>query len=93
MPLVILHHLLNISVQLANKRGLKKKIHKEFQLFTENELRKLNKAFNLKTDNVTNIVRSYYYACIGITGGTVVTSSPCRPYSCAKTIFCREEQL
>jgi hypothetical protein len=24
MPLVILHHLLNISVQLANKRGLKK---------------------------------------------------------------------
>jgi hypothetical protein len=25
MPLVILHHLLNVSVQLANKRGLKKK--------------------------------------------------------------------
>jgi hypothetical protein len=24
MPLVILHHLLNVSVQLANKRGLKK---------------------------------------------------------------------
>jgi hypothetical protein len=26
MPLVILHHLLNVFVQLANKRGLKKKI-------------------------------------------------------------------
>jgi hypothetical protein len=26
MPLVILHHLLNVSVQLANKRGLKKKV-------------------------------------------------------------------
>jgi hypothetical protein len=25
MPLVILHHLLNVSVQLANTRGLKKK--------------------------------------------------------------------
>jgi hypothetical protein len=25
VPLVILHHLLNVSVQLANKRGLKKK--------------------------------------------------------------------
>jgi hypothetical protein len=25
MPLVILHHLLNVSVQLANKRGFKKK--------------------------------------------------------------------
>jgi hypothetical protein len=25
MPLVILHHLLNVFVQLANKRGLKKK--------------------------------------------------------------------
>jgi hypothetical protein len=25
MPPVILHHLLNVSVQLANKRGLKKK--------------------------------------------------------------------
>jgi hypothetical protein len=24
MPLVIFHHLLNVSVQLANKRGLKK---------------------------------------------------------------------
>jgi hypothetical protein len=24
MPLVILHHLLNVSVQLANKRGFKK---------------------------------------------------------------------
>jgi hypothetical protein len=24
MPVVILHHLLNVSVQLANKRGLKK---------------------------------------------------------------------
>jgi hypothetical protein len=24
MPLVILHHFLNVSVQLANKRGLKK---------------------------------------------------------------------
>jgi hypothetical protein len=24
MPLVILHHLLNVTVQLANKRGLKK---------------------------------------------------------------------
>jgi hypothetical protein len=24
MPLVILHHLLNVSVQLANTRGLKK---------------------------------------------------------------------
>jgi hypothetical protein len=24
MPLVILHHLLNVFVQLANKRGLKK---------------------------------------------------------------------
>jgi hypothetical protein len=23
MPLVILHHLLNVSVQIANKRGLK----------------------------------------------------------------------
>jgi hypothetical protein len=26
MPLVILHHLLNVFVQLANKRGLKKKM-------------------------------------------------------------------
>jgi hypothetical protein len=26
MPLVILHHLLNVSAQLANKRGLKKKV-------------------------------------------------------------------
>jgi hypothetical protein len=25
MPLVILHHLLNVSVQLANKKGLKNK--------------------------------------------------------------------
>jgi hypothetical protein len=25
MPLVILHHLLNVSIQLANKRGFKKK--------------------------------------------------------------------
>jgi hypothetical protein len=25
MPLVILHHLLNVFVQIANKRGLKKK--------------------------------------------------------------------
>jgi hypothetical protein len=25
MPLVILHHLLNVSVQLANKRGFKQK--------------------------------------------------------------------
>jgi hypothetical protein len=25
MPLVILHHLLNVFVQLANKKGLKKK--------------------------------------------------------------------
>jgi hypothetical protein len=27
MPLVILHQLLNVSVQLANKRGLKQKIY------------------------------------------------------------------
>jgi hypothetical protein len=27
MPLVILHHLLNVSVQLANKRGLKKSLN------------------------------------------------------------------
>jgi hypothetical protein len=27
MPLVILHHLLNVSVQLANKRGLKKNMY------------------------------------------------------------------
>jgi hypothetical protein len=27
MPLVILHHLLNVFVQLANKRGLKKKMY------------------------------------------------------------------
>jgi hypothetical protein len=26
MPQVILHHLLNVSVQLANKRGLKKRL-------------------------------------------------------------------
>jgi hypothetical protein len=26
MPLVILHHLLNVSVLLANKRGFKKKL-------------------------------------------------------------------
>jgi hypothetical protein len=26
LPLVILHHLQNVSVQLANKRGLKKKL-------------------------------------------------------------------
>jgi hypothetical protein len=26
MPLVILHHLLDVSVQLANKRGIKKKV-------------------------------------------------------------------
>jgi hypothetical protein len=31
MPLVILHHLLNVFVQLANKRGFtKKKINKTF---------------------------------------------------------------
>jgi hypothetical protein len=29
MPLVILHHLLNVSVQLANKRGLKKIARKQ----------------------------------------------------------------
>jgi hypothetical protein len=29
MPLVILHHLLNVFVQLANKRGLKKKKKKK----------------------------------------------------------------
>jgi hypothetical protein len=28
MPLVILHHLLNVSVQLANKRGFKKNFKK-----------------------------------------------------------------
>jgi hypothetical protein len=27
MPLVILYHLLNVSVQLANKRGIKKCLH------------------------------------------------------------------
>jgi hypothetical protein len=26
MPLVILHHFLNVSVQFANKRGFKKKV-------------------------------------------------------------------
>jgi hypothetical protein len=31
MPLVILHHLLKVSVQLANKRGLKK-FNKESRL-------------------------------------------------------------
>jgi hypothetical protein len=41
MPLVILHHLLNVSVQLANKRGLKKKKKRifleniRFEVFTE----------------------------------------------------------
>jgi hypothetical protein len=29
MPLVILHHLLNVFVQLANKRGFKKKKKKK----------------------------------------------------------------
>jgi hypothetical protein len=29
MPLVILHHLLNVFVQLANKRGFKKKKEKK----------------------------------------------------------------
>jgi hypothetical protein len=29
MPLVILHHLLNVFVQLANKRGLKKERERE----------------------------------------------------------------
>jgi hypothetical protein len=29
MPLVILHHLLNVSVQLANKRGFKQKKKKK----------------------------------------------------------------
>jgi hypothetical protein len=32
MPLVILHHLLNVSVQLANKRGLKQKKQKIFEV-------------------------------------------------------------
>jgi hypothetical protein len=31
MPLVILHNLLNVSVQLANKRGLKKKFIEEIK--------------------------------------------------------------
>jgi hypothetical protein len=30
MPLVILHHLLNASVQLANKRGFKQKQNKKY---------------------------------------------------------------
>jgi hypothetical protein len=35
MPLVILHHLLNVFVQLANKRGLKKKlVHKNKRTHT-----------------------------------------------------------
>jgi hypothetical protein len=38
MPLVILHHLLNVSVQLANKRGLKKlNFEINFSLFLPNE--------------------------------------------------------
>jgi hypothetical protein len=31
MPLVILHHLLNVFVQLANKRGFTKKKKKKFE--------------------------------------------------------------
>jgi hypothetical protein len=31
MPLVILHHLLNVFVQLANKRGFTKKKKKSFE--------------------------------------------------------------
>jgi hypothetical protein len=34
MPLVILHHLLNVFVQLANKRGFTKKKKKIPELFT-----------------------------------------------------------
>jgi hypothetical protein len=34
MPLVILHHLLNVFVQLANKRGLKRKLHKKRMCIT-----------------------------------------------------------
>jgi hypothetical protein len=30
MPLVILHHLLNVFVQLANKRGFKQKIYRTY---------------------------------------------------------------
>jgi hypothetical protein len=37
MPLVILHHLLNVFVQLANKRGFKKK-KKLYYKFSVNEV-------------------------------------------------------
>jgi hypothetical protein len=33
MPLVILHHLLNVSVQLANKRGFTKKKKRSREMF------------------------------------------------------------
>jgi hypothetical protein len=33
MPLVILHHLMNLFVQLANKRGFKKKKTLHFAIF------------------------------------------------------------
>jgi hypothetical protein len=37
MPLVILHHLLNVSVQLANKRGFKQKQNRDF-FFTKTNM-------------------------------------------------------
>jgi hypothetical protein len=42
MPLVILHNLLNVSVQLANKRGLKKILYLQ--------IRRTNTQFQLVSD-------------------------------------------
>jgi hypothetical protein len=38
MPLVILHHLLNVFIQLANKRGFKQKKNINMTLNIENEM-------------------------------------------------------
>jgi hypothetical protein len=53
MPLVILHHLLNVSVQLANKRELKK-----------NYTAKLMEAIcNVYTKNSYIIIKCYHKEC------------------------------
>jgi hypothetical protein len=54
MPLVILHHLLNVSVYLANKRGLNK-INKFINYATMKQQDKLPSLINQLKSNETEI--------------------------------------
>jgi hypothetical protein len=54
MPLVILHHLLNVFVQLANKRGFTKKNFKEVGIRMKG-LSNIIKPWNRISDLVTAI--------------------------------------